>query len=140
VGKEEDPLARDNSERVLVKEITMNKVHDTKDSRAVIYVRVSTTAQADEGNSLTTQERVCREYAARKEYKVLQVFVDAGESAKTANRTEFQKMLKLCAIKKNGINAVIVYKVDRFARSVEDHATVRALLKRYKVELLSATE
>ncbi len=118
----------------------MNNVHDAKDSRAVIYVRVSTTAQADEGNSLASQERICREFAERKGYKVVQVFVDAGESAKTANRTEFQNMLKFCAIKKNDISAVIVYKVDRFARSTEDHTAVRSLLKRYKVDLLSATE
>ncbi len=118
----------------------MNNVHGSSKPRAVVYVRVSTSAQADEGNSLVSQERICREFAVRKGFDVIHVFVEAGESAKTANRTQLQEMLKFCTIRKNNISAVLVYKVDRLARSTEDHATIRALLKRYKIELLSATE
>jgi site-specific DNA recombinase len=35
---------------------------------------------------------------------------------------------------------VIVHKVDRFARNLEDHVTVRALLRRLGVELVSVVE
>jgi len=37
------------------------------DKKAVIYCRVSTKEQADEGHSLETQERLCREYAGKQE-------------------------------------------------------------------------
>ncbi|WP_205411254.1 recombinase family protein, partial [Mucilaginibacter pineti] len=39
----------------------------SENKKAVLYCRVSTKEQAEEGNSLVTQERVCREYAARVE-------------------------------------------------------------------------
>ena len=57
--------------------------------RAVIYCRVSTVEQAS-NLSLPTQEQACREYCARQGYDVDQVFVDAGESAKTIDRPEFR--------------------------------------------------
>jgi site-specific DNA recombinase len=109
-------------------------------SRAVIYVRVSTTEQAEEGNSLSTQEKTCREYAQRSEFEVAEVFVERGESAKTANRTELQRMLAYCAQKKNQINAVIVYKIDRLSRNTDDYSQLRILLKRYGVAIKSTSE
>ena len=57
----------------------------TKRPKAIIYCRVSTKEQADEGNSLSTQQKLCREYCKSKGYNVEDVYVEAGESAKTAN-------------------------------------------------------
>lgn len=119
--------------------MTMSKVTDTI-KRVVIYVRVSTMEQAEEGNSLSTQEKICREYATKNDYHVLDVFIERGESAKTANRTELQKMLALCAQKKNGVTAVIVYKIDRLSRNTDDYSQLRILLKRYGVSIKSTSE
>ncbi len=105
----------------------------------IIYCRVPSMEQV-EGTSLETQERACREYAEREGIKVLKIFIEKGESAKTANRTEFNNAIAFCAIKKNVVNSFIVYKVDRFARNQDDHGIVRANLKRLGVELRSATE
>jgi hypothetical protein len=38
------------------------------------------------------------------------------------------------------VQVVVVHKVDRFARNLEDHVTVRALLRRLGVELVSVVE
>ena len=62
---------------------------------AVIYCRVSTTEQV-EGTSLGYQEKVCKEYAEKKGYHVLKVFIEEGESAKTADRTQLNSMLAYC--------------------------------------------
>ena len=117
-------------------------MHKTKEiiKKAVIYVRVSTVEQAEEGNSLVTQEKACREYAFKIGYEVVVVFVERGESAKTANRTELQSMLKFISQKKNNITAVIVYKIDRMSRNTDDYSQIRLLLKRYGVSIKSATE
>src|SRR3989344_4649997 len=96
---------------------------------AIIYARVSSKDQL-EGTSLETQERLAKEYAEKQGLKVLRVFVERGESAKTANRTEFNKALAFCSDKKNKVSYFIVYKLDRFARNQDDHVTVKALLKR----------
>ncbi len=110
--------------------------------RAVIYVRVSTMEQADEGNSLITQEKACREYANKAGFVIPEdgVFIERGESAKTADRTQLQKMLGFCAQKKSAISAVIVYKIDRLSRNTDDYSQLRILLKRYGVEIKSTTE
>jgi site-specific DNA recombinase len=108
-------------------------------SGAVIYTRVSSKEQTD-NYSLETQERTCREYAGREGLDVLRVFVESGESAKTANRVELQAMLKYVAENARTLSAVIVYKVDRLARNSTDHGNLRVQLGTCGVRLQSATE
>ncbi len=111
-----------------------------KQQRAVIYVRVSTKEQVDEGNSLSTQEKICREYCIKNNYNIANIFIEQGESAKTANRTELQKLFTYCADKKNNVNAVIIYKLDRLSRNTDDYSYIRLLLKKYEIEIKSTTE
>jgi site-specific DNA recombinase len=106
---------------------------------AIIYCRVSSQDQLS-GTSLESQERICREYAERQDYSVLGVFIERGESAKTADRTELNRALAFCANKRLRVDFFVVYKLDRFARNSEDHVTVRAMLRRAGTELVSATE
>lgn len=109
-------------------------------SKAVIYCRVSTKEQVEEGNSLTTQERICKEYALNHDLEVIETYREQGESAKTANRTELQKLLAYCSIKKNGVKVVIIYKLDRLSRNTDDYSQLRLMLKRYGVEIKSTSE
>jgi DNA invertase Pin-like site-specific DNA recombinase len=112
----------------------------TDDNRiGIIYCRVSSKDQVD-GTSLESQERHCREWAERHHVHVAGVYVDRGESAKTIDRTEFLKAIAFCSHRKNRVTDFIVYKIDRFARSQDDHVSVRATLRRHGVELRSATE
>lgn len=106
---------------------------------AVAYCRVSSKEQVDR-TSLETQERSIQEYAARNDIQILKTYIERGESAKTANRTEFNKALVFCTTKKNRVDYFIVNKIDRFARNQDDHVTVRALLKKGGTELRSVTE
>ena len=108
-------------------------------TNGIIYCRVSSAEQID-GTSLESQEKVCHEYALRENIHVLAVFIEKGESAKTANRTEFIKAISFCGEKKNKVSSFIVYKLDRFARNQEDHISVRSTLRKYNTELRSVTE
>ena len=108
--------------------------------RAVIYCKVSTKEQAEEGNSLVTQENNCKEYALNHGYEIAETFIEQGESAKTADRTELQKLLAYCAFKKNNIQAVIAYKIDRISRNTDDYSQIRILLKRHNIEIKSTSE
>jgi site-specific DNA recombinase len=105
----------------------------------VIYCRVSSKEQVD-NTSLAMQERVCNEFAQREGIEVLQTFIEEGESAKTANRTEFQKALSFCSDKKKQVDYFIVYKIDRFARNQDDHFATQLILRRCGVKLRSVTE
>lgn len=112
----------------------------TQTKRAVLYCRVSTKEQVEEGNSLVTQEKNCREYAQKHGYEVVEIFIEQGESAKTTDRTELKKLMSFCATKKNQINTVIAYKIDRISRNTDDYSQIRILLKKYGVEIKSTSE
>lgn len=106
---------------------------------AIIYVRVSSLEQVD-GTSLEMQERLCKEYAERENLVVSGIFIEKGESAKTAERTEFIKAISYCSEKKNRIKYFIVYKIDRFSRNQTDYAVIKQKLKKYGTEIRSVSE
>jgi site-specific DNA recombinase len=107
---------------------------------AIIYIRVSTTEQAELGYSLKAQEETCIEYAKRNNYNVLKIFKEEGESAKTTNRTELQNLLRYIKENYKNINALIVYKIDRLSRDVYDTLSLRALFSKLNIDLKSVTE
>ena len=106
---------------------------------AVIYCRVSTKDQV-QNLSLETQEKACLDYCERNGYRVHEVYVERGESAKTADRTELKKLLASCRQKKGQIQAVVVYAVSRFARDRYDHVVLRTQLASLGITLRSVTE
>lgn len=116
-------------------ETTINEL-----KKIVIYCRVSTKEQVDEGNSLVSQERICREYAISERFQISEVFIEKGESAKTTERKELQRMLAFCADKKNNIYAVIAYKVDRISRNIADYSNIKVRLKRNNILIKSVSE
>ena len=110
------------------------------ENRVVIYLRVSDQSQI-ENNSLETQEKSCRVFAKTKQGKVIKIFRDEGKSAKHVyTRPALRELFSYCAKKQNNINAVIVYKFDRFSRDTHEGLAAIALLAKSKVEVLSATE
>ena len=93
---------------------------------AVVYLRVSTEDQATNISNLPNQERICR--SAWNKGPIVQTFVDPGESARSADRPEFQRMLTYCKTNRE-VRYVIVENLSRFARNVADQAqTINMLL------------
>ena len=93
--------------------------------RAFIYLRVSTSAQAEkdnakEGFSIPAQRDACIRAAEGLGAEVVDEYVDRGESARSADRPRLQAMLADLKDDDEGIGFVIVHKVDRLARSRED--------------------
>ncbi len=103
---------------------------------AVIYARYSCGHQREE--SIEGQLRECREFALKNNLCVIGEYIDRAYSAKTDNRPEFQKMIKDSIYKK--FNAVIVWKLDRFARNRYDSLRYKMILKKNMVDVISATE
>ena len=108
-------------------------------NEAVIYCRVSTQEQT-KNLSLATQQKACEAYCAQHGFEVGKVFVEEGESAKTADRTELQKLLTHCRENKGRVQFVVVYHTSRFARNSHDHLALRVLLSKYGSSLRSVTE
>lgn len=110
---------------------------------AVTYLRVSTKEQAekggtDEGFSIPAQRTANTKKADELDALVVEEFVDAGESARKADRPALQSMLEFVA--RHHITYCIVHKVDRLARNRADDVAIHLALKQAGVVLVSATE
>src|ERR1051325_1481514 len=105
----------------------------------LLYARVSTDKQAEKELSIPAQITAMREYARRNGWNVINHFVDSGESARTINRPELKRLIAHCK-EQQGIDVVLVHKIDRLARNLIDHATIKVILKQKGIRLISVTE
>jgi DNA invertase Pin-like site-specific DNA recombinase len=87
-------------------------------TRVIGYVRVSLEKQADTGVSLDAQRAKIEQYAALYDLNILEILVDAGESAKSLERPQLQ--LALARLRAGTADALLVCKLDRLTRSVAD--------------------
>ena len=115
----------------------------TTGATAAIYLRVSTKEQAErggeaEGFSIPAQREGCRRKAESLNAVVVGEFADRGESAKTADRPELQRMLEF--VKENRVSYVIVHKVDRLARNRADDVAINLAIRQAGAELVSVSE
>ena len=127
--------------RGLIKRKDMKNVKLKKEilKTDLIYVRVSSNDQVA-GFSLDTQEKICRDFSKRSEHKILQVFREEGESAKTVDRTELQKIMRYCEENRKQVGRIVVYKVDRMSRSTADYLALKAFFLKLGISIASATE
>jgi DNA invertase Pin-like site-specific DNA recombinase len=110
---------------------------------AVIYLRVSTREQAEkggqaEGFSIPAQREALHRKAQSLGTEIVAEFIDAGESAKSADRPDLQRMLRYLI--KNPVGYVLVHKVDRLARNRMDDVEITFAIKKSGATLVSATE
>ena len=107
---------------------------------ALIYTRVSTKEQAEGGYSLSNQDKECKKFAIDNNYSILNIYEERGESAKTTDRTELQNLMRYCSQNKKKIDVLIVWKLDRLARNMEDFYFLNNYFNRLGIRILSATE
>jgi site-specific DNA recombinase len=107
--------------------------------KGVIYSRVSTKDQAqDDRFSLAAQKRLCKEYAQNNNIKIVKIFEDAGKSATNMQRFSLQNMLDFAI--EDSIDIILVQDTDRIARNTIDHLTMRALLEKNNIKLVSISQ
>jgi len=112
-------------------------------AKAVIYLRVSSSQQADtdydvEGFSLPAQREACTRKAEALGATVVEEFMDRGESATTAKRAGLQAML--VRLQDGDIDHVIVHKVDRLARNRADDIAIVVAIRKTGAQLVSVSE
>jgi len=56
-----------------------------------LYVRVSTDRQVAEGESLEEQEQRLREFCKARNWNIVKVYCEEGQSAKDTNRPKFYR-------------------------------------------------
>lgn len=98
-----------------------------------IYARVSTSDQTS-----IQQLEALRDYCNKAGYKIIDEYIDEGESALKQNRPQYMRLLEDARRRK--IDAVVVYKLDRLSRSLKELVNTMALLKEYGVDFVSYSE
>lgn len=79
-------------------------------------------------------KRLC-EY---KNYQIYKVYREEGVSAKNMNRPKFQEMIQ--DLKDGKINRIIVHKLDRLTRSIQDLEVICKLIEEYNCSLDNVNE
>ncbi len=119
-------------------------VKSNKHYRICGYVRVSTEEQAEspEGSIKNQEERIRQAVRHKIEtgasVELVDVFVDAGLSAKNMKRPALQKMLS--SIKRKEINLVIVTELSRLSRNTKDFCDMWDFLETEGCEFQSLRE
>jgi DNA invertase Pin-like site-specific DNA recombinase len=100
--------------------------------RAGLYARVSTSDQ----QTLAMQSRAMRDYAARRGWTVVMQIREVNSGA--AQREARERLLE--AARRREIDAVLVWRLDRWGRSVTDLLTTLQELEHLGVGFVSLTE
>jgi len=109
-------------------------------TRAAIYVRVSTTRQAENDLSLSDQIGQCRTYCERHGWEVVEVFSEPGASALDDDRPVFQEMIFKAKRADRPFDRVVVHSLSRFSRdTLHSELYVRELVKA-GAQLVSITQ
>lgn len=104
----------------------------TTSARAALYARVSTGRQ-DEAMQLAEMQEFCE----RRKWSP-DIFADAGYSGAKASRPELDRMMTEC--RRGKYNVVVVYRFDRFARSVRQLVEALAEFNELGIQFVSLHE
>src|ERR1700751_2812076 len=102
--------------------------------RAAIYARVST----NNGQDPHMQARELREYCGRRGWDIEGEYVDAGVSGAKEHRPQLDLLLVAC--RKRRVDAVVVYRYDRFARSLRQLVNALEEFRALGIEFISLHE
>ena len=103
-----------------------------KQKRAALYVRVSSGEQHTE-----MQERALREYVQRRGWVLHKIYRDKLTGA-TTSRPGLDEMLNDC--RRRAVDVVVVWKFDRFARSLKNLIAGLELCRALGIGFVSVTE
>jgi len=104
--------------------------------QAAIYIRVSTEDQVRHGISLQAQEEALKNYCIALGYKIFKIYRDEGISAKDiVHRPQMVQMLADAESRK--FQAIFIYKLDRFSRSLMDLISTIERLKEWGIDFVS---
>lgn len=104
-------------------------------TRAAIYARVST---SNNGQSPEMQLREIREFCERCGWSVSEEYVDVGSSGSDEDRAELNRLM--ADAHRRRFDSIVVWKFDRFARSVSHLLRALETFKAVGIDFVSLSE
>jgi DNA invertase Pin-like site-specific DNA recombinase len=111
----------------------LNYIPDEICTQAVIFARVSSDKQEQQGVSLDVQMETITDYCAKKNLKVIKEF-NISESSTKNERKQYNEMLDFVRASKKK-TAIVVNFVDRLQRNPDDTGELNRLRKEGKIEI-----
>ena len=108
--------------------------------KVALYARVSSDQQAEKNNSIPSQLRLLHEYALKHKMEVVKEYVDEGESALSIKRPAFLEMIAETKKRFPSFQAILVWKLSRFARNRQDSILYKSILRKRGSEVISISE
>lgn len=99
--------------------------------RAGLYCRVSTDEQAENGDSLRTQQDALIQFAKKCNYQIIDTYIDDGYSGTNLKRPQLQRLL--ADVKSQKLDIILITKLDRWGRGVSNYYKVNDFLEKHKV-------
>jgi DNA invertase Pin-like site-specific DNA recombinase len=109
------------------------EVFRMKVKRAAVYARVSTGEQ-----NTDVQERSLRDYVNRRGWQLQKIYRDKGISGTKSSRPALDELMKDC--RRRSIDVVVVWKFDRFARSLKTLISALENFRALGIDFVSVTE
>lgn len=113
---------------------------ENKILRAAAYIRVSTAEQAMHGKSLQAQREYLVKYAEDHGMKVVGIYADEGQTARKELKKRKAIHALLESVKREEVDVILFWKMDRWFRSVSDFYKVQDVLDKYHVKWIAAAE
>lgn len=104
--------------------------------KVALYARYSSDNQRTE--SIDAQLRYLKDFCKQNQYSIAKIYIDEAVSATNDNRPQFLQMIN--DSKLQIFEAIVVHKLDRFARNRYDSAFYKQEIKKYGVKVISALE
>ena len=98
--------------------------------KTVIYLRVSTKMQEEDGYSLDVQESTSLKYARNNNLEIVRLWKCSESAWGKTERKVFNKMIELVKTRKD-IKHIIFYSPDRMTRNIKDNETIKELREEY---------
>ncbi len=105
--------------------------------RIAAYLRVSTSKQAEEGESLATQKAQINQFIRSNGFEVedIDYFIDEGRSGKDQNRPELQRLRE--RVQSGFVDLVLCKHLDRLSRSVNDGNDLIEFFTRHGISFMT---
>ncbi len=104
------------------------------------YLRVSSTRQAKESESIAGQRYQIEQWAIREGHELVAEFCDEGISAYNGTRPAFNRMLNEATSDSAQFEGIVVYNLSRFSRNVSKFLNAKEKLDEAEIRLLSVNE
>ncbi len=106
----------------------------------LLYVRASSQRQVEKGLSIPAQLEELRRHCRDQGHLIVKEFLDEGHSGTTDQRPGFQEMISFAKLNQGRVQAILVWKLNRFARERVDSAVYKRYLRRLGINVMSITE